>query len=637
MSHRERQWWLSGLIGLAAGLAVLSVAWIAEETLLRVQVAVTDFLFVAEGGPQLGRLPISDRIVLVEYDAASSREMKALPTLDDDLALYRQLLDADAAVIADTRLVADGGGDETVEIRRFLEALTDTKAQGRLFRDVWVSGQLPADFRDALEPYVANNALNMHPNEDSFFAARVYPMVIMLGEPFRETLPLIVARAAAGLPRLSSDEVLQQLKSSGIMAELQRNLPEGTVLQDDLRADNVARGDYALGDRGLPWQMFRSKSPSVLPAGYWISYAWPPSEFTRVSYTDARDAPSREQLAGKIVLIGYDAAIDPTSDTYPVPSQRHPASAAEMAACAIETLLEPRLTVPAPIWCGLTTVLTLSVLAGLAGGLLKPIPAALSVLAVFALWLVASIFAHRTGWFVDMTLTPASVLLAGALGAGNRYLREIRWRQQIVDLFGRYVSRAVVTQLVQQPDAEALALGGVKREVTVLFADIRGFTPFAERIPPESVIEQLNSLLQILVDCTFAEEGTVDKFIGDAILVLFNAPLDQIDHAQRAARTACAMQQGIAKHPSGLTVGIGIHRGEAVVGRVGTPERMEYTAVGSTVNVASRLCSAAESGTIVVSDAVADSLAESEFQLAAQPPLRVKGVEAELNTFLLTR
>ena len=149
------------------------------------------------------------------------------------------------------------------------------------------------------------------------------------------------------------------------------------------------------------------------------------------------------------------------------------------------------------------------------------------------------------------------------------------------------------------------------------------------------MIVQLNSLLKILVDSTFANEGTVDKFIGDAILVLFNAPLDQSDHVERAARTAREMQRGIARHASGLTVGIGIHRGEAVVGRVGTPERMEYTAVGSTVNVASRLCGAAESGAIVVSEAVAESLEKEEFRLTAQPPLRVKGLEAELRTFLL--
>jgi len=298
-------------------------------------------------------------------------------------------------------------------------------------------------------------------------------------------------------------------------------------------------------------------------------------------------------------------------------------------------LLEPRLMTPAPAALGLATVLGLSAVAGLMGGLLKPIRAALGLLGVLALWLFATVVAYRAGWFIDTALTPTGIILAGVLGGGYRYLREIRWRQQIIDLFGRYVPRAVVSQLVQQPDAEALALGGVKREVTVLFADIRGFTPFAERIPPESVIEQLNSLLQILVDCTFAHEGTVDKFIGDAILVLFNAPLDQSDHVQRAARTAWAMQQGIARHPSGLTVGIGIHRGEAVVGRVGTPERMEYTAVGSTVNVASRLCSAAQSGTIVVSEAVAAALEGSQFQLDAQPPLRVKGIAEELQTFLL--
>jgi adenylate cyclase len=277
----------------------------------------------------------------------------------------------------------------------------------------------------------------------------------------------------------------------------------------------------------------------------------------------------------------------------------------------------------------------MSLLAALSGGLLKPLRAAGVVFAILITWFALTVLAYRAGWFADVTLTPLATVLAAGLGAGHRYLGEIRWRLRIVDLFGRYVPRAVVTQLVQQPDVEALALGGVKRDVTVLFADIRGFTPFAERHPPEEVIEQLNSLLSVLVDCTFAQEGTVDKFIGDAILVLFNAPLDQSDHTERAARTAQAMQQGIAQHASGLTVGIGIHRGEAIVGRVGTPERMEYTAIGSTVNVASRLCSAAASGTILVSDTAAATLEASEFQLVARPPLRVKGVDADLQTYLL--
>jgi adenylate cyclase len=205
----------------------------------------------------------------------------------------------------------------------------------------------------------------------------------------------------------------------------------------------------------------------------------------------------------------------------------------------------------------------------------------------------------------------------------------------VTDLFGRYVPRAVVNQLMLKPDAEALALGGVKREVTVLFADVRGFTPFSEKLPPEQVIAALNSLLEIMVEATFAHGGTLDKFIGDAILVLFNAPIDQPDHALRAARTAWDIQRGVSSHASGLSVGIGIHRGEAVVGTVGTPQRMEYTAIGSTVNIASRLCAAAASGQILVSAAVAERL-DVHFRLEPQPPLRVKGVDAELATSVLT-
>jgi adenylate cyclase len=633
---RAKPWWIPGLLGLLSGLVVLGSLLPLGEIVLRVQVAVSDFVFLADGGPRLGRMPASDQIVLVLYDDASRREMGVLPTYDDDLALYRRLLDAGAKVIADTRMVADGGGEEAADVRHLLEKMVSTKAESRLFRDIWLASQLPAALIESVEPYVANNLLNMHPNADSFYEARIYPLAMMLGERFRESMPLILARATKGSKRLASTEVLERIKACGISSAWQETLKEGLALQEDLRADGVEKKNYPLGDGSVPWLLFSTNSPSILPVGYWVSYAWSPNDFARVSYSEASKAADTELFADKIVLIGYAATIDPSSDTYPVPSQSQRAAATEMLACALLTLLHPPLMVATPPAIGCASVLGLSILAALLGGLLKPLRAGGALFATFALWFAIAVVAYRAGWFVDMALTPLALVLAGGLGAGYRYLGEIRWRLRIVDLFGRYVPRAVVTQLVQQPDVEALALGGVKREVTVLFADIRGFTPFAERIPPEEVIEQLNSLLQILVDCTFANEGTVDKFIGDAILVLFNAPLDQSNHTERAARTARAMQQGIARHASGLTVGIGIHRGEAVVGRVGTPERMEYTAVGSTVNMASRLCSAAERGTIVVSETVAKAIEGSEFQLVAQPPMRVKGVDSELHTFLLS-
>jgi len=185
MTGHAKAWWISGLLGLLTGLAVLGSLLAFGPTILRMQVAISDFVFLADRGPRLGRLPASDQIVLVLYDKASSREMGVLPTYEDDLALYRRLLDAGAKAIADTRIVADGGGEETIEIRRFLEKMVATHAEGRLFRDIWLTSKLPEKFIDSVEPYVANNLPNMHPNADSFYEARVYPLAMMLGPRFR--------------------------------------------------------------------------------------------------------------------------------------------------------------------------------------------------------------------------------------------------------------------------------------------------------------------------------------------------------------------------------------------------------------------------------------------------------------------
>jgi adenylate cyclase len=226
-------------------------------------------------------------------------------------------------------------------------------------------------------------------------------------------------------------------------------------------------------------------------------------------------------------------------------------------------------------------------------------------------------------------LVPATAVLASVLGGAYQLFLTRQARLRVVDLFGRYVPRAVVDQLMHKPDIEAVAIGGVRRSVTVMFADIRGFTTFSEKLAPEAVLQELNSLLDGMVSCTFQRQGTLDKFIGDAVLVLFNAPLDQPDHVDRAVSTALEIQQRLAGHPSGLSIGIGIHTGDAVVGNIGTPDRMEYTAIGSTVNIASRLCDAARPGEIIVSAEVA-RLAEQPFEFESRAPISVKGIGRDL-------
>jgi len=393
---------------------------------------------------------------------------------------------------------------------------------------------------------------------------------------------------------------------------------------------------YAFGDRALPWIPFTSQTSFAPPGGFWINYDAPVTEYRRVSYSDALNAAAEElpQFRDKIVLVGYDASSDPTSDTYAAPSVPRSIAAAEAVAAAVETLVEWRVTTPQPVWWIVAATLLAGVVAACLARALRPLFALLSILLLLAGLLAWNVALYRHGWFADVLMAPAACVLAGSASAAGRYLREIRLRVRITDLFGRYVPRAVVHQLMQKPDAEALALGGVKRDVTVLFADIRGFTTFSEQHGPEEVLAQLNSLLGVMVDCTFAQGGTLDKFIGDAILVLFNAPMEQPDHPLRAARTAWAIQQGMRHHPSGLGVGIGIHRGLAVVGTVGTPERLEYTAIGSTVNLASRLCGAAESGQILISEAAAAEL-DGQFQLELQPPLQLKGIQSEVKASAL--
>jgi adenylate cyclase len=170
--------------------------------------------------------------------------------------------------------------------------------------------------------------------------------------------------------------------------------------------------------------------------------------------------------------------------------------------------------------------------------------------------------------------------------------------------FERYVSPRVVEQLLSDP-SRAL-LGGVRQEVTILFADIRGFTAYSEKQDPEALVRVLNQHLTLAADAVLDEDGTLDKFVGDTVMAIFNAPLAQPDHALRAVRAALAMQQSIAWLHSNLpanerlSFGIGIVTGPAVVGNVGSPILQNYTAIGDSVNLASRLQTHASSGQILL-------------------------------------
>ena len=183
--------------------------------------------------------------------------------------------------------------------------------------------------------------------------------------------------------------------------------------------------------------------------------------------------------------------------------------------------------------------------------------------------------------------------------------REAQARNSLQRMLQRYLSPAIAARLADSPDS--LTLGGERQEITVLFADLRGFTTLAEQMPPEELVQVLNRYLALAVRVIFEHEGTLDKFLGDAIMAIFNAPLRQPDHVERALRAALAIKRSVREcwpalsEQLRLDFGIGVNVGEAVVGNIGSLERMDYTAVGDCVNIAERLEEVAQPGQILIS------------------------------------
>ncbi|HLR06237.1 MAG TPA: adenylate/guanylate cyclase domain-containing protein [Pyrinomonadaceae bacterium] len=204
--------------------------------------------------------------------------------------------------------------------------------------------------------------------------------------------------------------------------------------------------------------------------------------------------------------------------------------------------------------------------------------------------------------------------------------------------YGRFLPEYVVKQMLENP--ESFKLGGVLQTITIHFADIRGFTRISEHAPPEKIVQLLNRYFSAMTDIIFAHGGTLDKYLGDGLMALFGAPTTTPKDAANALSAAVAMQrrmiginvelleEGFAE----IGIGIGLHTGEVTVGYIGSERRSEYTAIGDSVNTASRLESNAKGGEILVSEVTAKA-ALSRYQLTARPPISVKNREQPVPLF----
>jgi class 3 adenylate cyclase len=234
-------------------------------------------------------------------------------------------------------------------------------------------------------------------------------------------------------------------------------------------------------------------------------------------------------------------------------------------------------------------------------------------------------FAERDRWLLRSLATQLSVSLENA-----------RLYRQIDQLFRQYLPESVATALIADP-AQA-ALGGATREISVMFADLRGFTSLSERRTPPELVALLNRYYGAAAEVVLAQGGTIDKFMGDAMMALFNAPAQQPDHALRACRAALAMQRAIAplvaEAPDMPRFGIGVNTGEALVGNIGSEAIRNFTAIGDTVNLAARLQARAEGGQVLIN---ASTYAQVREHVEARPlgRIQVKGKEEAVEVFLL--
>jgi adenylate cyclase len=339
---------------------------------------------------------------------------------------------------------------------------------------------------------------------------------------------------------------------------------------------------------------------------------------------------------GKIVLVGVTSPVH--HDLFPTSFERGGAMpGVEIHAHALDTLMRGDHIRPAPTWLAPALVL---LLAPLGGWLVVRLRALRAFVAVVGIWIaLAAItygaFALSNVWLMSVAPTVALVLGYGATSIEN-FIREQREKRRLSQVFSPDVLREIVRH------GEGVNLGSARRLITVFFSDLRGFTSLSEKMEPEIVAEMLKEYLSEMTQVVFQHKGTVDKYIGDCVMAIWNAPFDDPEHAANAVRTALDFQERTLevsakweeKLGGKIRNGCGINTGEAVVGTMGSRQRLEYTAIGDTVNLAARLESITKdyNSSIIISESTHEYV-KGQFMTRELGAVTVKGKTRPVRIF----
>ena len=360
---------------------------------------------------------------------------------------------------------------------------------------------------------------------------------------------------------------------------------------------------------------------AVLPETYgrnnsfYFSYSGKPGSYNLVSMAVVLDGTVDARIFQDAIVLTGAYAVG-MQDAYP-PAVSHNSQmyGVEIHANIIEALLEGKTQLPvSPLLYAIAAGLVCGIFFVLVKKTKLLLSSALLILFIILVLIQTKVF-YSAGVITPVILLPVILALIYLARLIQGYLVEIHRRRHVLNVFKQYVAPQVVDKISRDRDFE-LVLGGENRHIAVLFVDIRGFTTMSESLRPAEVVEILNEYLSLTTRSIFDNGGTLDKFVGDATMAVFNAPFDLDDYVFRAVCTAWDMMAGAdaiadqfeKRFGKRVAFGIGIHCGEAVVGNIGCDFRMDYTAIGDTVNTAARLESSADRGQILISEEVYEAV-----------------------------
>ena len=363
-----------------------------------------------------------------------------------------------------------------------------------------------------------------------------------------------------------------------------------------------------------------------------VNFVGRPNTFPTYSLVDViEDRVDTSAFEDKTVLVGMMNTLA-EMDLHRTPVSARRMSGVEFTANAIHTLHNHRALVPQGRMATAITVFGLALASAIALSQLGAVLGAVFSVALALGYFVLTSLQFNAGMLPNVLFPYITIFVNYAALTAVHFASEQLERNRVTDVFGRFVSPEVRNEIVGMAlaDPDLIQPGGREMHISVLFADIRGFTTISENLEPPEVVGILNRYLDSMEEEVFKQGGTLDKYTGDGMMVLFGAPIEQPDHAERAVRAALGMQRAAAEvsrqradHKWRVAYGIGITTGPAVVGHIGSRRRLDYTAIGDTVNLAARLEGQAPPGTILVDRATVREL--KGVVVEELEPIMVKG------------